>query len=263
MQFSRQLLTISKLSVVALIIVITGCSSQYKKASNNDYFHQQDSFNIALISLHKISIVGLIDRTQTLTPKEKQKYSQYIFNAFANQVDSENLIATKSFAQQIGIANYQNLVHAAKENNIDKISELANKIPDANRYILLSYLTSKTDYGSQQAWQNCNHYGYSAGLTMKIIDTQTNSFVWDGHVDKNSRVNVCDDNDDDIFSLNNDDRDNDKNEAKSFLALAFIGLVLDAISEERAQKSFASNDFDTVFKQSLNSLSKRLPSFYH
>ncbi len=262
MQFSMQLLTLTKLSVIALIIVITGCSSQYKKAANNDYIHQQDSFNIALISLHKISIVGLIDRTQTLTPKEKQKYSQYIFNAFAKQVDSENLIATKSFAQQIGIANYQNLVRAAKENNIDKISELANTIPDANRYILFSYLTSKTDYGSQQAWQSCNHYGYSAGLTMKIVDTQTNSFVWDGHVDKNNRVNVCDDNDD-VFSSNNDNRDNDKDDAKSFLALAFIGLLLDAISEERAQKGFANSDFDSVFKQSLNSLSNQLPSFYH
>lgn len=260
-----QLTQLTKLSILIIVITLSGCSSQHKR-SNNNYFHQQESFNIALISLHKISILGLIDTTQSLSAKEKQKYTEFIFNAFAERVDAENLIATEDFAEQIGIANYQNLVHAAKQNNISDVSSIMHNSNDANRYVLISYLTNKTDYGNQGTWQNCSTYGYAVGLTLKIVDSETNTLVWDSHLDKQNKVNACaDDNDFELYPQrqHDDDEDNDINEAKTFLAIAFITLAINAIVDNGNNANLATNDFSAIFAQTVNSLAQRLPSFYH
>jgi len=250
-----------KFSLLILIITTSGCSSHANKNSNN-YFHQQESFNIARISLHKINILGIIDKTQLLSAKEKQQYTELIFNRFADRVDAENLVSTEDFAKQISIINYQRLVHAAKQNNISHISEIMSNVKKPNRYVLISYLTNKTDYGSQAAWQNCSAYGYAVGLTMKIVDSQTNTLVWDGHIDKQNKVNTCE-NDDDFFnhSQQNNKNNNDEDEAKSLLAVALISWAINAMVEN--DNNLASNDFKAIFTQTVDELAKHLPSFYH
>ena len=258
-----QLTQHTKLCLLIITLALSACSSRYDKSLGNNYFHQQESFNIALISLHKISILGLIDTTQSLTPKEKQKYTELIFNAFAHHVDAENLIATENFAKKIGITNYQNLVHAAKQNNITDISAIMDQASEANRYVLISYLTNKTDYGNQGAWQDCSTYGYAVGLTLKIVDKQTNTLVWDGHLDKHNKVNACDNDDDFSLHPRHKNDDDDVNEAKAFLAIALITLAVTAIVDENNSANLAANDFSAVFSQTVNDLAQKLPSFYH
>jgi hypothetical protein len=254
------------LAIITSVLLVGGCSSLGAAKPEFSYFHQQDSFNIAGISLHKISILGLIDDSGTLTPKQKEQMSQIIYTSFARQVDFDSLVNTESFAESLGIEQYQLLKQAAEQNQSEQISQIMQRDQQLSRYLLISRLTDSSNYNEQQTlvhrYQDCTRYGHSLGLTMTIIDTQTNIEVWAGHLNKSSKVNYCDDDDD--YSISSDDDDRHAS-GKQVLAGIFIWLLLDAIvdSSHDSSDKLASNDFNSLFNQAVEQFAQRLPSFFH
>jgi len=252
--------------IFIIVILLAACSSTNKINDNFDYFHQQENFNIATISLHKINILGLIDDTKNLSPKEKKQLTDQVFRAFSERVNAENLITTEDFAEQIGVAQYQQLFIAAKENRIETMSQLMAKNTNKNRYLLTTHLTQNIDHSEKNLLNNflssCNYYGRSIGLTMSILDTQNSQIVWSGHLDKNNKNTQCDDNDNDW--QNHADRNN-KVDGKGLLAGILVGLFITAIIEDNtaAKEALSANELTPMFKQAVNDFAARLPSFYN
>lgn len=254
------------LASLSLIFLLSACSSINKPNKIFSYFHQQDDFNIALISLHNIAILGIIDDTLTLKPNEKQKLTEQIFNAFADRVDAENLIDTRTLAEQIGVSKYQQLQHAAKKNQLELMSQLMTSSTDTSRYLLTVRLTENTDHASTNFFDDCTRYGRLVGLTMIILDTQTNQLVWDGHASRNNKNTYCDDDSWNTHDNRDNNRNNDhNNKATELLALIFVGLIVSSIIDERqsAKDSLNKNDLTTAFAQVVNDFTNRLPSFYN
>ena len=243
-----------------LVLTLSGCATPFANSTNQDHFFQQADFNIARISLHKISILGLIDQTVTLKPKEKEQLTQNIFDAFAEQVDSENLISTNALVKQIGVSNYQQLNYAAKENNFIKMSEIMNNA-QANRYLLTVYLTSNVDHGDKTyILDSCRYYGHSISLKMAILDTQTNDLAWYGNVDKSNKQQYCDN---DTFDH---EYSNDRDDAtKELLGLLVVGLLVSAVHDIITDNKSASKNgrLSQVFDLAIDDFAQHLPSFYH
>jgi uncharacterized protein YciU (UPF0263 family) len=263
---------LNKFFILTICLIISACSSLNGSNNKFDYFYQQDSFNIAAISLHNISILGIIDDTNTLASNEKQQLTQYVYSTFADKVDAENLIDSAYFAQQIGQEQYRQLSAAAKQNQLDKMNKLMISKPTLSRYLLTIRLTKNIDHSSNNDFfSQCSSYGRTIGLTMAIIDNQTSSMVWNGHINKSTKNSHCNDD----YWLDNDhgDRhnntiyDNEQHE-KNVISDIFITLlatiVVGAITEDNStiDDVFAANELLPNFKQAVNAFAKRLPSFY-
>jgi len=251
--------------IISLILFLSACSAINKSNDKFDYFHQQDNFNIASISLHKITILGLIDDTHNLLPREKEQLTNQIFNAFADRVDAENLVSTENLAEQLGVAAYKQLFLAAKENRIESMSQIMTTNIAKNRYVLTTHLTQNTDHSDKNLLNDflssCHYYGRSIGLTMSILDTQNSQLVWSGHLEKNNKNTQCEDDDD----WQNNNEHESKDDAKGLLAGMIIGLMLTAIIEDSnsVKETLTANELSPMFKQAVNDFAKRLPSFYH
>jgi len=255
----------SLIHTTSLILLLSACSSINKPKDNFDYFNQQESFNIATISLHKINILGLIDDTKNISPKEKKQLTDQVFNAFAERVDAENLVKTENFAEQLGITHYQQLFIAAKENRIETMSQIMAKNSVINRYLLTMHLTQNIDHSDKNLvtdfLSNCHYYGRSIGLTMSILDTQNSQIVWSGHLDKNNKNTQCDDDDD----WQNHTYRNNSVDGKELITGILVGLIFTAIIEDSntAKETLTANELSPMFKQAVNDFAARLPSFYN
>ena len=239
------------LSIVALTLL--GCSSL--KKHDFTYFSQQADFNIAQIILDKISIIGVIDDSHSLSAQQQQQLTQNIFYTFAQQVDEENLINTEQLARQIGISNYQRLKQFALTENIEQLAEIANQL-NTTRYLLIIRLTNNTDHGEQQKingfLDDCSYYGRSVGLTMKIIDRKNAAEIWGGHLNKSSKTNSC---------TNNLTNNNTENQREALAWLVTL-LVVSAIADNDSSNN-NTGGFDPIFNEVINEFAQKLPSFYH
>jgi len=256
--------------IISIVILLSACSNTNNFEDNFDYFHQQEDFNIATISLHKIAILGLIDDTKNLLPKERQQLTVQVFNSFADRVDAENLITTEDFAEQLGLIQYQQLFLAAKENHIEAMSQIMTENSVQNRYVLTTHLTQNFDHSEKNLVNDfltsCRYYGRSIGLTMSILDIQNSHVVWSGHLDKNNKNTQCDDDDDDDDeNWQNRNNHEKKEDAKGLLAGIIVGLLLTSIIEDSnaVKESLTANELSPMFKQAVNDFAKRLPSFYN
>ncbi len=237
-------------------LLLLGCAS----FPNDDftYFSQKADFNIAQISVDKISIIGILDDTKTLSSKQKQQVTQQVFTAFANRVDAENLIDTEQLALQIGTNYYHQLKQLANNENFSQFAQLASQLK-TTRYLLIIRLTNNTDHGAQQQLNgfldDCGYYGRSIGLTMRIIDRTNGAEIWGGHLNKSNKTNSCQN--ETVWGNNN----NTNNEKESLAWLATL-LIVSAITNDDENNSDIG-DLDPLFSEVINKFAQRLPSFYH
>jgi hypothetical protein len=238
-------------------LLLGGCSTTVDNKFT--YFNKKPDFNIAQISVNKIVIIGLIDDTKSLSAQQKQQATTIIFDTFANYVDSDSLIDTETLALQIGVQNYQTIYKAAQ---LEEIAQLVNLAQQHNtgQYLLISRLTKNTDHGAKAPLNgflnDCNHYGRSISLQMKLIDSNNGSEIWGGQLNKNGKKNNCND-DDDKWRISHQEQDD-----KQALAWLMTLLVISAISDN-SNEDLASNSFNTIFSQAVNEFAQELPSFYH
>ena len=263
--------------VVFLILglILTACSSMSTPREKFTFFHHQADFDIAKISHYNIAIVGLIDDTQTLTPIEKEQFTYAVYQAFVNEVEDDNLFQTEELVANIGIKNYQTLYAAAKINDTANIAQVMS-IPQASkansRYLLILRLTELRDLHKEGGFDNnfffssnsCGASGWALGLTMTIIDTQTESEVWGGHLNKKDKQEYCQDDDDYFYDNSHHARESgDKN---SFLiglfVLLAVAVIADEISDNDHEEGAMNNDKLSLFKNAVNDFRKELPTFY-
>ena len=251
-KFNQLLLLLCALSLL-------GCASVPQNEFT--YFSQKADFNIAQISVDKISIIGIIDDSKTLSNKQKQQVTQQVFNAFANRVDADNLIDTERLALQIGVNNYHQLKQLASNENFNQFAQLASQL-NTTRYLLIIRLTNNTDHGAQQQLNgfldDCNYYGRSIGLTMRIIDRTNGAEIWGGHLNKSNKTNSCHN---DISWGNSNSNSNNNNEKESLAWLAAL-LVVSAITSDDASNNTLGG-LDPLFNETINKFAQKLPSFYH
>ncbi len=262
-----------KLLIVSFAVLLSACASFNPPNKTFSYFHQQEQFNIALISLHKISILGLIDQTKSLTAQKKQQLTNYVFNAFADRVDAENLTSSEDLALQIGRLEYKKLRQAAKQNNSLELSKIMASNSQMSRYLLTIQLTENSDLGNNNTQpsvdffnsNNCSRYGRAIGLTMTIIDSKTNSEVWGGHINKANQTSYCDDDHNWDGHDNSDINDSDSHDLKSALAALLVVFAISAMVDSQSDRStnLSSTELMPTFQQAVNDFAIKLPSFYH
>ena len=252
--------------------VLSACSTLNNPQDKFRYFYHAASFDIAKVSHYNIALLGIIDETNSLTATEKEQFTHSVYQSFVNEVEDDNLITTEDLVADISIGNYKQLVAAAKVNDISHMSQLMTEAnTQTSRYLLIVRLTDSRDLNKDSYFEDnsffssnsCSTSGWAVGLTMTIIDTQTATEVWAGHLDKKDKQQHCNDNNDDYYDHDKRGHNDDKALLATLLVMFAVILIAEEINaKEESSITSVGNAQLSVFKEAVHDFSEQLPSFY-
>ncbi|NQY65048.1 MAG: hypothetical protein HRT38_15225 [Alteromonadaceae bacterium] len=269
-----------KVNLILFILigyVLSACSTINHPQEDFSYFHHTASFDIAKVSHYNIAILGIIDETNSLTATEKEQFTYSVYQSFVTEVEEDNLITTEELVADISIEKYQQIVAAAKVNDINQISQVMTGADNqTSRYLLVVKLTDSRDLykGSYSddsffSTNSCSTSGWAVGVTMTIIDTRTATEVWGGHLDKQDKQQYCND-DGEFINDRKHHRRNHHNDKELLAALLIVYAVIiiaeemtkEQENEEEASSTLTNNTQLSIFKETVQDFSEQLPSFF-